>query len=108
MIHITVLSVNPARKEVPNRPPAPDRLEPLLPGVENPARADPSWPLGRSFWRCCDHLPLYRQSEIYARDGVELRGTFRRQLFETTSSLSVSGKESVPPGELFLAVAVGS
>src|SRR5260370_30528335 len=31
----------------------------------------------------------------------------RRQLFETTSSLSVSGKESVPPGELFLAVAIG-
>ena len=51
MIHITVLSVNPARKEVPNTPPAPDRLEPLLPGVENPTRADPSWRLGRSFWR---------------------------------------------------------
>jgi hypothetical protein len=46
MIHITLLSVNPARKGVPNTPPAPDRLEPLLPGVENPARADPSWPLG--------------------------------------------------------------
>jgi hypothetical protein len=38
---------------------------------------------------------------------LEEGGTFRRQLFETTSSLSVSGKESVPPGELFLAVAVG-
>jgi transposase len=21
---------------------------------------------------CCDHLPLYRQSEIYAREGLEL------------------------------------
>ena len=31
----------------------------------------------------------------------------RRHLFETTSSLSVSGKESVPPGELFRAVAIG-
>jgi hypothetical protein len=40
-------------------------------------------------------------------DRLEEGGTFRRQLFETTSSLSVSGKESVPPGELFLAVAVG-
>jgi hypothetical protein len=31
-------------------------------------------------------------------DRLEEGGTFRRQLFETTSSLSVSGKESVPPG----------
>src|SRR5262245_8149226 len=26
----------------------------------------------------CDHIPLYRQSEIYARDGIELRSEERR------------------------------
>jgi len=31
-------------------------------------------------------------------DRLEEGGPFRRQLFETTSSLSVSGKESGPPG----------
>src|SRR6266849_2941000 len=37
---------------------------------------------------CCDRL-----------DRLEEGGKFRRQIFETTSSLSVSGKESVPSPE---------
>jgi hypothetical protein len=32
MIDIIVLSVNPPRKEVPNTPPAPDRVEPFSTG----------------------------------------------------------------------------
>ena len=40
-------------------------------------RSSAAWP-GRVCWRTClvskycDHLPLYRQSEMYAREGVEL------------------------------------
>ena len=43
-----------------------------------PVTADRAWPAGAGLLahivvsKYCDHLPLYRQAEIYARDGVDL------------------------------------
>jgi transposase len=37
----------------------------------------------------CDHLPLYRQSEIYAREGVDLdRSTLAKWVGESSSLLA--------------------
>ena len=41
----------------------------------------------------CDHLPLYRQSEIYARDGVELeRSTLADWVGQCSALLDAAGR----------------
>ena len=46
----------------------------------------------------CDHLPLYRQSEIYAREGVDHGGVGRRMQPVTGALLrTVRGSGAVPP-----------